>query len=32
MNTIAAMLGMVARMNVGAIAAASAIAPDPGCA
>lgn len=30
MNTIAAMLGMVARMNVGAIAAASAIAPDPG--
>ncbi|MGY6272300.1 LysR substrate-binding domain-containing protein [Achromobacter denitrificans] len=30
MNTIAAMLGMVARMNVGAIAAASAISPDPG--
>lgn len=29
MNTIAAMLGMVARMNVGAIAAVSAIAPDP---
>jgi len=30
MNTIAAMLGMVARMHVGAIAAASAIARDPG--